>query len=71
MISVRNNLHIRVLYTASQIWERTWRALMDPYRPEQHYMRGPGPKYRAQHRTNGQKIGLYNDDKRECKIDAE
>jgi hypothetical protein len=22
--------------------------LCDPYRPEQHYMRGPGPKYRAQ-----------------------
>jgi len=45
MISVRNNLHIRVLYTASQIWERTWRALMNPYRPEQRYMRGPGRKY--------------------------
>jgi hypothetical protein len=25
--------------------------LCDPYRPEQHYMRGPGPKYRAKHRT--------------------
>ena len=22
-------------------------ALSDPYRPEQHYMRGPGPKWRA------------------------
>jgi hypothetical protein len=21
----------------------------DPYRPEQHYMRGPGPKWRAKH----------------------
>jgi|CXWL01.1.fsa_nt_gi hypothetical protein len=21
----------------------------DGYRPEQHYMRGPGPKYRARH----------------------
>ena len=22
----------------------------DPYRPEQHYMRGPGPKWHARHR---------------------
>lgn len=21
----------------------------DPYRPERHYMRGPGPKWRAKH----------------------
>ena len=37
---------------AFRIWKRTWRALTkplcDPYRPEQHYMRGPSPKYRAQ-----------------------
>jgi hypothetical protein len=26
------------------------RDLSDPYRPEQHYMRGPGPKWRARHR---------------------
>jgi hypothetical protein len=32
---------------ASQVWEQIWVALCDPYRPEQHYMRGPGPKYRA------------------------
>ncbi len=23
------------------------RALFDPYRPERHYMRGPGPKWHA------------------------
>jgi len=23
--------------------------LFDPYRPERHYMRGPGPKWRAKH----------------------
>ena len=27
-----------------------WRGLMrDGYRPERHYMRGPGPKCRAKH----------------------
>ena len=25
------------------------RALADPYRPERHYMRGPGPKWHAKH----------------------
>ena len=25
------------------------RDLFDPYRPELHYMRGPGPKWRAKH----------------------
>ena len=25
------------------------RTLFDPYRPELHYMRGPGPKWHAKH----------------------
>jgi len=25
------------------------RSLVDPYRPELHYMRGPGPKWHAKH----------------------
>jgi hypothetical protein len=25
------------------------RELTDPYRPELHYMRGPGPKWHAKH----------------------
>ena len=24
-------------------------SVRDPYRPELHYMRGPGPKWRARH----------------------
>jgi hypothetical protein len=28
---------------------RIVRALFDPYRPELHYMRGPGPKWRAKY----------------------
>jgi hypothetical protein len=24
-------------------------CVLNPYRPEQHYMRGPGPKWRAKH----------------------
>jgi hypothetical protein len=25
------------------------KALLDPYRPERHYMRGPGPRWHATH----------------------
>jgi hypothetical protein len=28
---------------------RTLQILFDPYRPELHYMRGPGPKWHAKH----------------------
>jgi hypothetical protein len=32
---------------------RRWRwlraSLLDPYQPERHYMRGPGPKWREKH----------------------
>ena len=28
---------------------RTFNALFDPYQPELHYMRGPGPKWHAKH----------------------
>jgi len=29
------------------------RSLVDHYRPELHYMRGPGPKWRAKHARTG------------------
>ena len=42
---------MRMLCAASELWLRIRRdlveSLYDPYRPERHYMRGPGPKYRA------------------------
>jgi hypothetical protein len=34
-----------ILNRAGLLWLRLMSALSDPYRPEQHYMRGPGPKY--------------------------
>jgi hypothetical protein len=36
----------RALGTA---WRELLNSLFDPYRPELHYMRGPGPKWRAKH----------------------
>jgi len=43
MTRIRNQLQ----RATSNMLERIWHVLCDPYRPEQHYMRGPGPKYRA------------------------
>jgi hypothetical protein len=31
------------------IWQEFLKVLADPYRPELHYMRGPGPKWHAKH----------------------
>jgi hypothetical protein len=30
-------------------WRQLKTTLFDPYRPELHYMRGPGPKWREKH----------------------
>jgi hypothetical protein len=30
-------------------WQEQMARLFDPYRPELHYMRGPGPKWREKH----------------------
>jgi hypothetical protein len=32
-------------------WHRLIDRACDGYRPERHYMRGPGPKWHAKHRT--------------------
>jgi hypothetical protein len=33
----------------STVWRQFIVAAFDPYRPEQYYMRGPGPAWRAKH----------------------
>jgi hypothetical protein len=33
----------------AQIWRTLKKDLCEPYRPELHYMRGPGPKWREKH----------------------
>jgi hypothetical protein len=50
-----------MLRAASQAWLRIWHRLMqhlrDPYRPELHYMRGPGPKYLLRHPAGAKESG--------------
>jgi hypothetical protein len=44
-----NHASGRVLGATARRWRRLTTSLFDPYRPELHYMRGPGPKWRAKH----------------------
>jgi hypothetical protein len=39
----------RGLDGAARRWRWLTRSLFDPYPPERHYMRGPGPKWREKH----------------------
>jgi hypothetical protein len=32
-------------------WQALFGIVCNPYRPELHYMRGPGPKWHAKHRS--------------------
>jgi hypothetical protein len=36
----------------ADLWRTVTSDLFNEYRPERHYMRGPGPKWRAKHARN-------------------
>jgi hypothetical protein len=40
------------LLAAIEIWRRLKNEMLSSYRPELHYMRGPGPKYREKRGRN-------------------
>jgi hypothetical protein len=33
-------------------WQTAFAIMFNPYRPELHYMRGPGPKWHAKHQAS-------------------
>lgn len=43
------------LYRRLEVLVTRWHRLLEraSYRPERHYMRGPGPKWYARHRSAG------------------
>jgi hypothetical protein len=50
---VLNELHVsRMPARWRNLVASFWRKLLDPYRPELYYMRGPGPKWREKHLHN-------------------
>jgi hypothetical protein len=44
LLTLRHNLG-----SVAAKWQTLIRIVGNPYRPELHYMRGPGPKWRAKH----------------------
>lgn len=52
-----NSLHVpaqagravALLSDVKGFWKRFFATAFNPYRPELHYMRGPGPAWRAKH----------------------
>jgi hypothetical protein len=54
-----SKLAVNVVFLAAclvamvEIWRTLKKGIFDPYRPELHYMRGPGPKWREKHAHAG------------------
>jgi hypothetical protein len=55
-MSTFSDSYVSSLGHVVSVTARRWRwlaaPLFDPYRPELHYMRGPGPKWREKHARN-------------------
>ena len=47
----------RSLDAVARRWRWLSTNLSDPYRPELHYMRGPGPKWREKHTAGARSLG--------------
>jgi hypothetical protein len=43
------NRAVKPLAEFKAFWRAFFAKAFDPYRPELHYMRGPGPAWRAKH----------------------
>jgi hypothetical protein len=48
----------RRLHAIMTKWHRLIETARHPYRPELHYMRGPGPKWRAKHPSRSENGAL-------------
>jgi hypothetical protein len=48
-IPADTGLPSRHLTTVASALQHAMKHLFDPYQPELHYMRGPGPKWRERH----------------------
>ena len=46
------SVRLSLVNVLAEIFREVRKAFLDPYRPELHYMRGPGPKWREKHNAN-------------------
>ncbi|MBR0775203.1 hypothetical protein JQ543_27535 [Bradyrhizobium diazoefficiens] len=58
MLFASLNMLGRPLTFVAGKWRKLVRIAGDPYRPELHYMRGPGPKWQAKHQASRLNRGL-------------
>ncbi|SCB42440.1 hypothetical protein GA0061099_100743 [Bradyrhizobium yuanmingense] len=52
MLLASLNLLRQPLSFVATRWQTLVRVAANPYRPELHYMRGPGPKWRAKYQAS-------------------
>ncbi|HEX8027053.1 MAG TPA: hypothetical protein VF491_01255 [Vicinamibacterales bacterium] len=58
MLSLKSLLPLRRgLNAITTGWQNLIERMRDPYRPELHYMRGPGPRWRAKHLVHAASAG--------------
>ena len=58
MLLVSLSLFRQPLTFVASKWQKLVRIAGNPYRPELHYMRGPGPKWRAKYQASRLDRGL-------------
>jgi hypothetical protein len=47
--AIRRDTQPRAFANLRTFWQRFFTKVFNPYRPELHYMRGPGPAWRAKY----------------------
>ena len=53
-----NSMRARFRTVALNLLTAFWGGWVSQYRPEAHYMRGPGPKWREKHERNREAAGF-------------
>jgi len=53
-----SSMRARLRTIALDLLTAFWRGSVGQYRPEVHYMRGPGPKWREKHGRNREAAGF-------------
>jgi hypothetical protein len=50
------------IFLVAKLWRDLFRDLLSSYRPELHYMRGPGPRWRERHGASARErpIGFFS-----------
>jgi hypothetical protein len=55
-----NAIRARLRMVRLNLLTGLWGGSVSQYRPEAHYMRGPGPKWREKHARNGEAAGFVH-----------